>query len=88
MSPLLLSTIISARNVRTDVLASGDADMVALGRPLIREPRLPLDWLDGRQRAADCRSCNRCALYKDRPLRCESLMLEQEKEEAGVMGAG
>ena len=86
--PLLLVGGLKSLEVITDVLASGDADMVALGRPLIREPRLPLDWLDGRQRAADCRSCNRCALYKDRPLRCESLMLEQEKEEAGVMGAG
>jgi 2,4-dienoyl-CoA reductase-like NADH-dependent reductase (Old Yellow Enzyme family) len=85
--PLILVGGIKSPATVSDLVASGDVDLVALGRPLIREPRLPLDWLDGRQTPADCRSCNRCALYKDRPLRCESLAQEQERiAEAGAGG--
>ncbi len=85
--PLILVGGLKSLEVVTEVLADGDADLIALGRPLIREPHLPLDWLDGRQDPAECRSCNRCALYKDRPLRCESLVLEQERAaEAGSDG--
>ncbi len=80
--PVILVGGLKSIEVITDVLQSGDADLVALGRPLIREPHLPLDWLDGRQTPADCTSCNRCALYKDRVLRCESLILEQAEAEA------
>ena len=77
--PLILVGGLKSLETVAAVIRSGDADLVALGRPLIREPHLPLDWLDGRHSPADCRSCNRCALYKDRPLRCESLILEQER---------
>ncbi len=80
--PVILVGGLKSIEVIDEVLETGDADLVALGRPLIREPHLPLDWLDGRQSPADCTSCNRCALYKDRPLRCESLILEQVEEEA------
>lgn len=84
--PRILVGGLKSIQVVSDVIESGDADAVALGRPLIREPHLVLDWQDGRQDPADCVSCNRCALYKDRPLRCESLVLEQEQEEAGYQG--
>jgi 2,4-dienoyl-CoA reductase-like NADH-dependent reductase (Old Yellow Enzyme family) len=88
-TPVILVGGLKSIEVISDVLGSGDADLVALGRPLIREPHLPLDWLDGRPRPADCLSCNRCALYKDRALRCESLALEQEQaEEAATEGEG
>ncbi len=79
--PVILVGGLKSIEVITEVLESGDADLVALGRPLIREPHLPLEWLDGRQGPAECISCNRCALYKDRVLRCESLILEQQEEE-------
>lgn len=82
--PVILVGGMKSIQVITDVIATGDADAVAIGRPLIREPHLPLDWLDGRQESADCLSCNRCALYKDRALRCESLALEMEKAAESV----
>ncbi|MFO7768384.1 MAG: NADH:flavin oxidoreductase [bacterium] len=86
--PRILVGGLKSIQVISDVIESGDADAVALGRPLIREPHLVLDWQDGRQEPAECVSCNRCALYKDRVLRCESLILEQEQEEEGLQGPG
>jgi 2,4-dienoyl-CoA reductase-like NADH-dependent reductase (Old Yellow Enzyme family) len=41
-------------------LASGDADFVAMARPLIREPDLVRRWRGGDRRRAICNSCNRC----------------------------
>ena len=79
--PVILVGGLKSIDVIKEVLYSGEADLVALGRPLIREPHLPLDWLDGREGPAECISCNRCALYKDRVLRCESLILEQQDRE-------
>lgn len=35
-------------------------DFVALSRPLIREPNLPLRWLNGDRRPASCISCSGC----------------------------
>ncbi len=35
-------------------------DLVAMSRPLIREPGLPLRWQEGDRRPATCISCNRC----------------------------
>jgi 2,4-dienoyl-CoA reductase-like NADH-dependent reductase (Old Yellow Enzyme family) len=85
--PVILVGGLKSLPVISDVLSSGDADLVAMGRPLVREPQLPLDWFDGRQRPADCHSCNRCALYKDRELRCESLILELAEAEGGGAAA-
>lgn len=41
-------------------IASGDADYVALARPLIREPDLPQRWQRGDRAGATCISCNAC----------------------------
>ena len=41
-------------------VASGDADYIALARPLIREPNLPNRWKAGDRRPATCISCNAC----------------------------
>ena len=42
------------------ILASGEADMVSLSRPLIREPGLIARWEREDQSAARCISCSRC----------------------------
>lgn len=46
--------------------------MVALARPLVRQPGLPRAWKEGRELRAQCISCNRCfvQLGLDQPLRC------------------
>jgi 2,4-dienoyl-CoA reductase-like NADH-dependent reductase (Old Yellow Enzyme family) len=54
-----------------DVLDSGDADFVALARPLIREPDLPAQIAAGREGMVDCTSCNLCLIHEGHhPLQC------------------
>ena len=58
--PLML--VGGVRSVETieAVLAAGDADYVALSRPLIREPDLPRRWAAGDLGRASCVSCSGC----------------------------
>lgn len=42
------------------VIRREEADYVALSRPLIREPNLPLRWQQGDESRARCISCNGC----------------------------
>ena len=54
-----------------DVIASGDADFVALARPLIREPNLAAQIEAGRAGRVDCTSCNICLMHEGKhSLRC------------------
>lgn len=55
-----------------ETVADGFADLVALSRPLIREPGLVDRWATGDRRASRCISCNRCFedLLKGRRLGC------------------
>jgi 2,4-dienoyl-CoA reductase-like NADH-dependent reductase (Old Yellow Enzyme family) len=54
-----------------DALTSGDADFVAMARPLIREPDLPAQIAAGREGFVDCTSCNLCLIHEGHhPLQC------------------
>jgi 2,4-dienoyl-CoA reductase-like NADH-dependent reductase (Old Yellow Enzyme family) len=55
-----------------EVLENGETDLIALSRPLIKEPGLVNDWRAGHLHRATCISCNKCfeSLLKGRPLRC------------------
>jgi 2,4-dienoyl-CoA reductase-like NADH-dependent reductase (Old Yellow Enzyme family) len=57
--PVILVGGLRSRVVMDDVLASGDADLISLCRPLIREPDLP-DRLQSGLAAAACISGGRC----------------------------
>jgi len=58
-------------SVMRDALASGDADFVAMARPLIREPDLPAQIQGGREGLVDCTSCNLCLIHEGHhPLQC------------------
>ncbi|MBN1475269.1 NADH:flavin oxidoreductase [Candidatus Sumerlaeota bacterium] len=46
--------------VINDVLGSGEADLVAMSRPLIAEPDLVRRWLSGDLRRSLCSSCSKC----------------------------
>lgn len=53
------------------LLRAGDADFVALARPLIREPDLVRQIAAGREELPDCTSCNLCLLHEGHhSLRC------------------
>jgi 2,4-dienoyl-CoA reductase-like NADH-dependent reductase (Old Yellow Enzyme family) len=53
------------------ILARGDADFVAMARPLIREPELVRKLEAGWRGRVDCVSCNICLMHEDHhSLRC------------------
>jgi 2,4-dienoyl-CoA reductase-like NADH-dependent reductase (Old Yellow Enzyme family) len=58
--PVILVGGLRSRAVMDDVLISGDADLISLCRPLIREPDLPDRLQNGRATAAACISGGRC----------------------------
>jgi 2,4-dienoyl-CoA reductase-like NADH-dependent reductase (Old Yellow Enzyme family) len=66
-----------------EVVESGDADAIALARPLIREPDLVARFESGRATRARCVSCNLCAVLCDlaEPVRCHRL--DRENGEGG-----
>lgn len=57
------------------LLTETEVAMVALARPLVRQPTLPQDWQAGGHPHARCVSCNRCfaMLAFGEPLRCRAL---------------
>lgn len=60
------------RETMERALASG-IDLIALSRPLIREPHLVRRILEGKTEEASCVNCNRCVIaigFQERPLRC------------------
>jgi 2,4-dienoyl-CoA reductase-like NADH-dependent reductase (Old Yellow Enzyme family) len=66
-------TVGGIRSVETAeaIISEGKAAMVALSRPLIREPHLVKRWLEGDRTPAQCVSCNRClALTASKGLQC------------------
>jgi 2,4-dienoyl-CoA reductase-like NADH-dependent reductase (Old Yellow Enzyme family) len=58
--PVILVGGLRSRAVMDDVLASGDADLVSLCRPLIREPDLPNRLRSGEAAGSECISGGRC----------------------------
>jgi 2,4-dienoyl-CoA reductase-like NADH-dependent reductase (Old Yellow Enzyme family) len=68
--PLILVGGLRTPTLMDHLLKTGDADMISLCRPLIREPDLVNKWKNGDLKKADCISCNGCQKYKDEPVRC------------------
>lgn len=53
-----------------DILDQSKADMIALSRPLITEPDLPLKWKNGDCDESRCISCNKCLLVRSEMTHC------------------
>ncbi len=66
------------RDIETaqDIIDSGDADMISMSRPFIREPRLVLRWQKGDTSPAKCISCGKCMPIA---IKQESLECGEEK---------
>ncbi len=65
VKPLVRVPVMLAGGMRSfesmeEIVGAGDADFVALSRPLIREPGLVRDWKTGDRRKSGCVSCNKC----------------------------
>lgn len=73
LMPVMLVGGMRSRTVMEEVLLRGDADLISLSRPLIREPDLPHKMAAGKEKA-DCISCNGCMRFnKLDVVRCTQL---------------
>jgi len=70
--PLMLVGGFLSFNLAEEMVTSGQADYIALSRPLIREPNLVKRWANGDRRKATCISCNKCfpTLLMEEALHC------------------
>ena len=58
--PVIMVGGIRTFDFAEDILTRGEADMVGMCRPLIREPSLARRWYRGETVSSDCLSCNAC----------------------------
>jgi len=62
------------RSIQTaqSIIDNGEADLVSMSRPFIREPSLVARWKAENQGTAKCISCSRCFIFPSRglPLQC------------------
>jgi 2,4-dienoyl-CoA reductase-like NADH-dependent reductase (Old Yellow Enzyme family) len=71
--PVILTGGFRSRETMEEALKRGDADLIGLSRPLIREPRLPALML-GEKEEADCISCSKCTRLSRLPyVRCRQI---------------
>jgi len=75
--PVMMVGGLRSPRLMEEVIRSGDADLVSLCRPLIREPGLVNEWKKNDHHRATCISCNKCfeAILEGQGLHCV-----QEKE--------
>lgn len=72
MVPVILVGGIRSLQMARDIVDNGDADMISMCRPLIREPGLVGRWRSGDEKPAKCNSCNKCLgiVRRGEPLEC------------------
>jgi 2,4-dienoyl-CoA reductase-like NADH-dependent reductase (Old Yellow Enzyme family) len=70
--PLILVGGLRELKDMEELVSSGKADLIALSRPLVRQPHLVKRFAEIKDTASDCISCNRClaAIFNGLPLRC------------------
>lgn len=69
--PIILVGGLRTTEVMAEVVGSGDADFIAMARPLIREPDIVAQIAAGRTGRVDCTSCNLCLRHEGHhSLRC------------------
>ena len=81
-TPLILVGGFLSFDVAQEAVTLGQADYIALSRPLIREPHLVSRWAGGDRSKAKCISCNKCfsTLYKKEALHCFAEKKSKEKK--------
>ncbi len=79
--PVMVVGGIRSLETAKDIVSSGDADLISMCRPFIREPGLVARWERGEEEPAKCISCNKCMAIarKGEPLECgEERRLREE----------
>jgi 2,4-dienoyl-CoA reductase-like NADH-dependent reductase (Old Yellow Enzyme family) len=76
--PLILVGGVRSPGLMERLLSEGEADMMSMSRPFIREPDLVNRWKNGTRRKADCISCNGCFKYRDEQVRC--ILLDKDRK--------
>ena len=84
--PVMVVAGIRTLETAQSIVSSGDADMVSMCRPFIREPGLLVRWQKGDTTPAKCISCNRCfpIVSRGEPLECGE---ERRLREEGAAGS-
>ena len=62
--PVILVGGLRTTATMAEVIESGDADFIAMARPMVREPDLPRQLASGRRGLVDCVSCNICLAHE------------------------
>jgi 2,4-dienoyl-CoA reductase-like NADH-dependent reductase (Old Yellow Enzyme family) len=83
--PVMVVAGIRTLETAQSIISSGDADMVSMCRPFIREPGLLVRWQKGDTAPAKCISCNRCfpIVARGEPLECGEERRLREEAAAG-----
>ncbi len=79
--PVIMVSGIRSLEMAKSIVDSGDADLISMCRPFIREPDLVARWQRGEAESARCISCSKCMVLvgKGEPLECgEERRLRQE----------
>jgi len=73
--PVILVGGIRSLETAQDIVNSGDANMVSMCRPFIREPHLVARWQGGETAPAACITCNKCMaiVRRGEPLECGNI---------------
>jgi 2,4-dienoyl-CoA reductase-like NADH-dependent reductase (Old Yellow Enzyme family) len=79
--PVIVVSGIRSLAMAQSIIDSGDADLISMSRPFIRQPDLVARWQRGETNLAACISCNRCMgiVRRGEPLECgEERRLREE----------
>ncbi len=68
--PVMVVSGIRKLETAQNIVDGGDADLISLSRPLIKEPDLIARWQRGDTRSSDCVSCFRCHSKDNEPVQC------------------
>lgn len=70
--PIMMVGGLRTFELMEEVVQKGEADLISLSRPFVREPGIIEDWKSGNYRRALCVSCNKCveALRQGGKLNC------------------
>jgi 2,4-dienoyl-CoA reductase-like NADH-dependent reductase (Old Yellow Enzyme family) len=83
-APLILVGGVRSYEVADELVRNGTADLVALSRPLIREPELIKRWKSGDTSPSGCDSDNLCfkPILNGEGMYCRTRYLQERKEQA------